>query len=208
MNRDDRTSARDVFINCPFDPEYEPIFRAIVFAVHVLGFKPRSAKEVDDGGQMRMEKLYEIIRQCRYGIHDISRTELHPATGLPRFNMPFELGVFLGAKRLGPEAQEAKRALIFDIELYRYPQFISDIAGSDIHAHDGDPVTALREVRDWLANVSRRYLPSANAVEGLFARFTADLPSVAAELDHDLANILYVDFLRLVGEWLLNAAAV
>src|SRR5262249_5963635 len=30
---------------------------------------------------------------CKYGIHDISRTEVTSASGLPRFNMPLELGV-------------------------------------------------------------------------------------------------------------------
>jgi hypothetical protein len=115
----DRTLPSHVFINCPFDPEYEAIFRALLFAIHALGFKPRSSKEFDDSGQMRMEKLYDIIRDCRYGIHDISRTELHPDSGLPRFNMPFELGVFFGAKRLGSEGQHAKRALVLDVEPYR-----------------------------------------------------------------------------------------
>lgn len=208
MSQGDRTSPRDVFINCPFDPEYDPIFRALLFAVHALGFKPRSAKELDDGGQMRMEKLYDIIRTCRYGIHDISRTQLHPATGLPRFNMPFELGVFLGAKRLGPKPQHAKRALIFDVEPYRYPQFISDIAGSDIHAHENNPATALREVRNWLANVSKRNLPSANDLDALYVRFSADLPALLAALNHDPHDIPYVDFQRFVSGWLLNARPI
>jgi hypothetical protein len=205
LTKGDRTSPRDVFINCPFDTDYEPLFRAILFAVHALGFKPRSAKELDDGGQMRMEKLYDIVRACRYGIHDISRTQLHPATNLPRFNMPFELGIFLGAKRLGPKPQQAKRALIFDIEQYRYPQFISDIAGSDIHAHGNDPVVALRETRDWLANVSKRDLPSANKLQGIYHRFTDDLPHLVAALDHDIDAIPYADFLRIVSGWLLDA---
>lgn len=203
--KSDRTLASHVFINCPFDPEYEAIFRALLFAILILGFKPRSSKEFDDGGQMRMEKLYDIIRDCRYGIHDISRTELHPDSGLPRFNMPFELGVFFGAKRLGSEGQHAKRALVLDIERYRYPQFISDIAGSDIHPHGNDPAVALRVVRDWLANVSRRDLPSANLIEKLYRRFIGDLPRLAAELEHDPASIPYVDFEKMIIGWLLNA---
>jgi len=31
---------QSVFINCPFDPEYAPLFEAIVFAVHDAGFRP------------------------------------------------------------------------------------------------------------------------------------------------------------------------
>ena len=33
----------NVFINCPFDGEYQPLFRALVFAVQICGFVPRSA---------------------------------------------------------------------------------------------------------------------------------------------------------------------
>ncbi len=38
-----KTAYRDsVFINCPFDDEYDPIFRAIIFTVAVCGLVPRS----------------------------------------------------------------------------------------------------------------------------------------------------------------------
>jgi hypothetical protein len=163
----DRTSPDDVFINCPFDREYAPTFKALIFAVYACSFRPRSARELDDGGQTRIDKLYGLIDECRYGIHDLSRTELDAANGLPRFNMPLELGIFLGAKRYGGAAQKSKRVLILDVEQYRYQKFISDLAGMDIHDHGGDARRALRETRDWLANVSRRTLPSADRVASL-----------------------------------------
>ena len=152
----ERTSADDVFINCPFDRDYSPIFNALIFTIYACGFRPRSAKELDDGGQTRIDKLFSLIEECRFGIHDLSRTELDAVNQLPRFNMPLELGMFLGAKRYGGAAQKAKRVLILDTEQYRYQRFISDLAGMDIHAHASDAVNALRETRDWLANVSRR----------------------------------------------------
>ncbi len=48
---------------------------------------------------------------------------------LPRFNMPLELGIFLGAKRFGSQKQKQKNGLILDREKYRYQSFCSDIAG-------------------------------------------------------------------------------
>ena len=83
-------------------------------------------------------------------VQDISRTELN-AAGLPRFNMPFELGLFLGAKRFGNAMQRRKTCLVLDREPYRYQAFLSDIAGQDIAAHGGEPVRAIGAVRDWLA---------------------------------------------------------
>ena len=136
-----QTSTDDVFINCPFDDAFAPTFRALIFAILVCGFRPRSARELDDGGQTRIDKIFALIEQCRYGIHDLSRTELDAVNNLPRFNMPLELGLFLGAKRYGGKHQKAKRVLILDVEQFRYQRFISDLAGMDIHEHGGDPAS-------------------------------------------------------------------
>jgi hypothetical protein len=184
---------------------YAPLFRALVFSVSACGFSPRSALELDDGGQARIEKLFSLIGACRYGIHDLSRTELDPKSGLPRFNMPLELGIFLGAKRYGPGEQRTKRLLILDVEPYRYRKFISDLAGIDIHQHSADPVTALKKTRNWLANVSRRQLPSADRVARLFLQFTDELPAIATALEFDPADIPYVDFETIVAGWIANA---
>jgi hypothetical protein len=128
---------RDVFINCPFDAEYKPLFEAICFTVSACGFTPRCALEEIDSGDTRIGKISRIIAGCALGIHDISRTESSGATGLPRFNMPFELGLFLGCKFFGGKAQRGKRTLVLDIEPYRYQRFLSDISGQDIEAHRG-----------------------------------------------------------------------
>ena len=202
-----QTSADDVFINCPFDDQYAPTFRALIFATYACGFRARSAREIDDGGQTRIEKLQAIIEESRYGIHDLSRTELDPINNLPRFNMPLELGLFLGAKRFGGPGQRLKRVLILDVDQYPYQRFISDLAGMDIHAHGGDPRQAVRHTRDWLANVSRRALPSSARVVQLYDDFMADLPALAASLAFEPAEIPYVDFERIVVEWLLGATA-
>src|SRR3712207_156297 len=89
------TYNNSVFINCPFDDDYRPLFRALVFAIEACGFGARCALEVDDAGETRAEKLIRLIRASRYGVHDISRTEVN-AERLPRFNMPFEFGLFVG----------------------------------------------------------------------------------------------------------------
>src|SRR5947207_9896562 len=89
-----------VFINCPFDKQYQPIFDAIVFCIAACGFVPRCTLELTDAGEVRIENIYRLIAQCNHSIHDISRTEVEDQPyRLPRFNMPLELGIFLGAKR-------------------------------------------------------------------------------------------------------------
>lgn len=196
-----------VFINCPFDEPYAATFRAMIFTIYACEFRPRSALELDDGGQTRMDKLFSLIEQCRYGVHDISRTDLDPVNHLPRFNMPFELGIFFGARTYGGKEQKLKRTLVLDIEQYRYQRFISDLAGYDIRAHQGNPISAVRILRDWLANVSRRKLPSANRIEALYHAFMGQFPDLAAEQDFDPDDMPYVDYEHMVVDWLLAAPA-
>ena len=43
-----------VFINCPFDDSYLPLFRALIFAVFECGLVPRCAQEVYDAGEVRI----------------------------------------------------------------------------------------------------------------------------------------------------------
>ena len=96
-----------VFVNVPFDKKYSRLFDAIIFAVHDCGFIARSALEVDDSDQARVDKILDIVEQSKFGIHDISRAGVDRQTGLARFNMPLELGFFLGAKPGRDQQNEA-----------------------------------------------------------------------------------------------------
>ncbi|WP_460993990.1 hypothetical protein, partial [Staphylococcus aureus] len=71
--------------------------------------------------------MLRIIRESRFGIHDISRTESN-AEGLPRFNMPFEFGLFVGFRASGAPRPSQKAVLLLDREKFRYQKFLSDIA--------------------------------------------------------------------------------
>jgi hypothetical protein len=90
---------RNVFINCPFDADYRASFEALLFTVMVSGYKVRCALEDGDAANIRFDKLRRLIRESPRTIHDLSRTELGE-NELPRFNMPFELGLAMGAKSL------------------------------------------------------------------------------------------------------------
>src|SRR4030095_5837865 len=126
------------------------------------GFRPRCSLEIDDGSQIRIEKIFNIISDCNFVIHYISKINRDEASSLPRFNMPLELGMFLGSKRYGRDEQTEKICLILDRESYRYQKFISDIAGQDIQTHENDSKKAIAIVRNWLRNA----LPSSNIPGG------------------------------------------
>jgi hypothetical protein len=195
--------SNDVFINCPFDDGYRPIFNAFVFAICDLGFVPRCAREADDSGEVRIAKIERIIEECKFGIHDISEVTLDKRNKLPRFNMPLELGMFMGCKRFGGAAQGKKICLILDVEQYRYQKFISDIAGQDIRAHGGEPDRAIHAVRNWLATASKRKsIPGGAAVIKHYKQFRDDLPRLCAEEELRAADLTFSDLSKLIIDWL------
>ncbi|HEX6639904.1 MAG TPA: hypothetical protein VF215_02270 [Thermoanaerobaculia bacterium] len=193
-----------VFVNCPFDDGYRDLFEALVFAIHDCGYVAHCALELEDGSEVRIDKIARIIGECRLGIHDISRTEPDTTTALPRFNMPLELGMFLGAKRYGRAEQKRKTCLILDIERYRYQKFISDIAGQDISAHGGDANNAIRIVRDWLSNVAPASLrlPGGRAIASRYKRFRIELITFCDQLDLRPDELTFNDYVILVEQWL------
>ena len=156
-------------------------FNALVFAVHDCGYFARCALEVQDSGQVRIQKIENIIAECRFGIHDISRTDPDPDSKLPRFNMPLELGLFLGAKRYGNKHQRMKTCKILDSERFRFQKSCSDISGQDISAHNGDPNKAIKAVRDWLSSSRPSVLiPSGSKIAERYQQFQDELPMFCA----------------------------
>jgi hypothetical protein len=195
-----------VFLNAPFDAGYQPLFEALVFVVMDCGFVPRCALENSDGGEVRLDKLVSLIRECDHGIHDISCTELDRKNRLPRFNMPFELGLFLGAKRFG---KGRKRCLILDRERYRFQKFLSDIAGQDPRSHDDDPPKLIAAVRDWLAEAIRPVtVPGGREIYAKHRRFKQNYPRLCRASKLDQTRFNFNDYCQLISVWLQELPAV
>jgi hypothetical protein len=200
----ERQYETDVFVNCPLDADYRPLFEAIVFTIQDCGFAARSALEVTDTSQVRIEKISSIIAVCKLGVHDISRTEADHITGLPRFNMPLELGLFLGAKRFGIGKQKLKNCLVLDVDRYRYQRFMSDIAGQDIVAHGGMPAQAIRVVRNWLSDTlpPSKKTPGGAAMIERYLTFRRDLPSTCARRGLVADELTFNEYVLQAEEWL------
>jgi hypothetical protein len=196
---------RNVFINCPFDSLYTYLFHAIIFSIHDVGFRPRCALEASNAGQFRLNKILDIISECKYSIHDLSRTELDAKTGLPRFNMPLELGLDLGCKRFGKLHQTEKVSLILDIERFRYQKFISDISGQDIYAHDNKERKIISIVRDWLRlelDPKTTIIPSGNKIFQRYKDFQKALPALCDNLKWNPKDLPFADFSYAVAVWI------
>jgi hypothetical protein len=186
--------------------DYRVFFEAIVFTITRSGFRPRCALETDDASQIRFEKIAQIIAECRYGIHDISRTELDPHN-LPRFNMPLELGLFLGAKRFGVGVQKRKRCIVFDKEPYRYQKLISDISGQDVHSHDARSDDLIEKAAAWLRTQSGdTKVPGGRKIAEEFNIFQSHLAKICAGRSLHPDELTFGDYARMVEEYLALTA--
>jgi hypothetical protein len=195
---------RTVFINCPFDATYRKIFDAIVFSVCALGFEPRCALDQDSVTEERLTKILNLIEWCPFSIHDLSNMKIDPGTRLPRHNMPFELGLFLGYEFA---SRTQKSCLILDKEGYRYRKSLSDLSGRDVRAHKGLPAQAITAVRDWLVTESGRDdAPGGESIVQQYRRFRRQLPALCRETRRIASELTFWDYRGMVSAWLKNDA--
>ncbi len=164
----------NVFVNCPFDAKYLPLLRPLLFTVIYLGLTPRIALEAIDSGELRLNKIVELIRDSKYSIHDLSRSEAAVAGELYRLNMPFELGMDFGYRIYGRPRQRDKRTLVLEAKPNRYKASISDLAGADILCHEDEPYKVIGVVRNWLRNVCLVQAAGPAQISSAFTDFMAD----------------------------------
>jgi intergrase/recombinase len=193
---------KNVFINCPFDDDYYEIFNAILFVTHRCGFILRCSKEYDDSSGIRIKNIIELISQSKYSIHDLSRVTLDETAKLPRFNMPLELGICIGALEFGNKKQKENQYLVIESEKFRFKQFISDISGQDIKDHNNNSNDAIKIVRNWLSNKTSEKIPSASKIISEYERFISDLPELCKENQWIQEELTFAEYSSLVTSWL------
>lgn len=192
-----------IFINCPFDEKFLNMFHAIAFTVLDCGFVPRCSLEIADGTQFRLEAIVNLIEQCRFGIHDLSRVELDEKSRLPRFNMPFELGIFYSAKIFGKGNQKKKKCIILEKCKYRYQKYISDISGIDVSPHRNSIKKCIVAIRNWLVIASRRTtIPPAEDVYSRYLKFQRDIKRICNHAGVGYKSMPFVELTRNMTDWL------
>ena len=126
MRSSRETRRRSVFLNVPFDLEYEPLFIALISALVALGRIPRCVLELPETGQGRLVRILQLIRSCPVSIHDLSRVEL-PA----RFNLPFELGIAVALSRF----RRNHKFVVLEAKRHRLDKTLSDLKAIDPLIH-------------------------------------------------------------------------
>lgn len=141
---------QSVFINCPYDAEFAPLFDAIVFATVCCGFVPRSALESGNVAEPRMERITRAMFSSKYSIHDLSRCKGEGSEQLARFNMPLELGIAIARRYSQTDDAQKHDWLLLVRQGHEYSRYVSDLAGFDPKIHDGTVAVIVPRVMSWL----------------------------------------------------------
>jgi hypothetical protein len=153
-----------VFLNVPYDEEFQSLYIAYIVGLCQLGMIPHLASEIP-GGERRLDRIFQLIKGCRYSIHDLSRVELSVASSaVPRFNMPLELGMTITWANLYPSRHTW---FVWESEPYRLQRSASDLNGSDPCIHNGTPEGVLRELRNAFRRDRPPSVPQMLTVYGL-----------------------------------------
>ncbi len=133
-----------IFINCPFDEEYLPLLRALLFVARFYGLDVKIASSDLDSKSNRLSRIIALMRESKYSVHDLSRMKSDKKGEYYRMNMPFELGLDYGI------GGDGKIFLIFENEPYKLKIALSDINGWDVRPHLDSPETLIMEFRRWI----------------------------------------------------------
>jgi hypothetical protein len=132
-----------VFLNIPYDKEFEDLYVAYIVGLTQLGLRVNATLAVPNQG--RLETIIALIGKSNFSIHDLSRDKL--SKGIPRFNMPVELGLALYRSHA---TKGRHRVYVFESKPYRAQKSTSDINGIDPQIHHGTPKGVMAGLRNIL----------------------------------------------------------
>ena len=202
---------KNVFVNCPFDEQYLPLLRPLLFTIIYLGLKPRIALEAIDSGELRLAKIVSLIRESKFSIHDLSRSEAAAAGELYRLNMPFELGIDFGCRLFGNKGHRGKRTLILESKTYRYKAAISDLSGADVECHENVPYKVIWVARNWLKNVCLTHAVGPARISSAFTDFMAHNFDALIKLGFspaDIEGLPVAELMERMETWVATNVAV
>lgn len=79
--------------------------------------------QTESSANVRIDQIKQHIRNSKFSIHDLSRSKPMRKGELPRFNMPYELGLDIGCAEFGLKRFRVKKNLILETERYHYQKY-------------------------------------------------------------------------------------
>lgn len=170
----------DVFLNIPYDEQFENLFLAYVAGIRAFGLLPRATIEIRSSAG-RLDKILKLIRGCAYSIHDLSRVQLdRHAPRTPRFNMPFELGLSVAWEKTGSSTHTW---FVCEAVERRLQKSLSDLNAIDPKIHGGTVGGVFAQLR----NIFRRpgQQPTVQQMWKIYRDLRKSLPGILTEAGAD-----------------------
>lgn len=164
-----------IFLNVPFDHQYEPVYLALIAGLVRLGLRPRCVLEIPTQ-KNRLSRIFKLIQSCGSSIHDLSRVE--SSDGYPRFNMPFEAGLAIAWAQV---AGRRHRWFLLEKESYRLQRTLSDLNGFEVFTHGGTG-------HGLLAALPNMFLRRESPVMSELLACTRDLHAMAKGLKKEIGE--------------------
>jgi hypothetical protein len=136
-----RKRVQSVFLNIPYDAQFEELHLAYIVGLTQLGLKINATLALPN--QDRLKRIVGLIEKSDVSIHDLSRIE--SPSGVPRFNMPLELGLALFRSHI---TRGRHRVFVFEKKAYRVQRSTSDVNGIDPQIHKGRPKGVMAGLRN------------------------------------------------------------
>ena len=174
--KDQRRRERfSVFLNIPYDPEFENLYLAYIAGLSAFGLVPRATLEIPTS-QRRLDRILSLIEECAYSIHDLSRVQRdRKAPVTPRFNMPFELGLAVAQDSI----HRRQRWYVCETLRHRVNKSLSDIDGTDVRIHGGTVRGVFAALCDVF--VRRHRQPSVQQMYRIYLVLRHNLPRIVRE---------------------------
>src|SRR5271168_4806944 len=167
----------DVFLNIPYDKPFQNLCLAYISGICAFGLVPRATLEIPSGVR-RLDRILQLIQDCQYSVHDLSRVELdakRPPT--PRFNMPFELGLCVAWAKISGTRHTW---FVCESRIRRLSKSMSDLAGRDVHIHSSNVKGVFRELCNAFVGANRH--PTIQQMRRIYRDVTKILPAILKEV--------------------------
>lgn len=159
-----------VFLNIPYDRAFENLYLAYIAGLSAFGLIPRATLEIPTS-QRRLDRILNLIRRCPHSIHDLSRVQVDSrAPRVPRFNMPFELGLTV-AQAAGNKSESW---YVCEAVPHRINKSLSDLDGTDVRIHGGTVRGVLGALCDIFVRRTRQ--PSVQEMYRSYLALRRNLP--------------------------------
>ena len=166
-----RPEQYSVFLNVPYDRAFENLYLAYIAGLSAFGLIPRATLEIPTS-RRRLERILNLIEECRYSIHDLSRVQLDARfPRVPRFNMPFELGL-----AVAQSAGKQESWYVCESVPHRLSKSLSDLNGTDVRIHGGTVHGVLAGLCDIFVRKTRQ--PSVPEMYRIYLILRRTLPRI------------------------------